>query len=233
MKNLLIYVNPSKKFEDIKLAEAQLDNCLRMEWKPEDIVLATNFDYEYKGIKSLVVADYCYNVDRRRASKLTTICYLFDKKLIVDDIYWFHDFDAFQLEKLDPKLGKKDAGFVNYGTEDHIVYWNSGSFFFKSSAEDIFQSMKYIMHKYGCHDEQALCTLTERNTDNINSRYKMLNCTYNYCRVRDTKDLYDQADKPIKVIHFDPRVEEVYNEVKPLLSKDLVEIFNEKLINIY
>ena len=59
MKNLLVYVSPNKQFDDEHkiLAKIQIDNSLDLGWKKEDIILATNFDYEYRGIKSVIVDD--------------------------------------------------------------------------------------------------------------------------------------------------------------------------------
>ena len=228
----MTFINPSKEFgkayED--LVEIQIDNCLLLGWEIKDIVLVTNFPYEYRGVKSLEVPDSCFCDHRRRASKLTTIYYMFENGLIENDVYWFHDFDAYQLQKFvkdEPFLGDKVAGFTNYGVADHLVYWNSGSFFFKPESEDIFKRMKRVVYRYRCNDEQALNILAGRNEADINSKYKMLNCTYNLCRLRDTVNTYNEADKPIRVLHFHPRMQKVYDECKPLMSKELIEIFRK------
>lgn len=228
MKNLLVFVNPLKRFANEDLARIQIDNSLRLGWEKEDIVIATNFEYEYRGIKSLVVPDSCFCEHRRRASKLTTICYLFDEGLIKDDC-WFHDFDAYQLRPFgegEPNLDGKEAGFVFLENSDYPNFWNSGSFFFKPDFRDIFQEMKRVSYKYECHDEQALIILVERNANNVNDRYKKLNCTYNLCRLRSTKDTYDLADKPVRILHFDVREKKIYEEVKPLIPGELVGIFS-------
>ena len=231
VKNLMTFINPSKEFgKDYEsLVKIQIDNANLLGWKSEDVMLVTNFPYEYGGIKAIEVPDSCYFAHRKRGSKLTTICYMFDNGLIADEC-WFHDFDAHQLQPFaegEPDLEGKDAGFTTYGLGDYLVYWNSGSFFFKPATRDIFNWMKHVMYRYNCNDEQALNILTRRNENNINSRYKMLNCTYNLCRLRNTVDTYNIAVKPIRVLHFHPKMQKVYNECKPLMSKELLEIFEK------
>ena len=49
MKQLLIYIGPTDKFDDEHevLTKIQIDNSLDLGWKKEDILLVTNFPYEY------------------------------------------------------------------------------------------------------------------------------------------------------------------------------------------
>lgn len=54
MKNLLIYIHPDRKFvgesfssETDVLPKIQIENSLKLGWKKEDILLVTNFPYEY------------------------------------------------------------------------------------------------------------------------------------------------------------------------------------------
>lgn len=198
----MVFVNPRKKFtgDYETLVKLQIDNSLLF-WEKEDIILATNFEYEYNGIKSTLVSDDCYYGARPRGTKLMVICELLDRGLIKDTC-WFHDLDAYQLEPLEIDLEDKDAGFV-FSPGTYQWAWNSGSFFFKPSFKDVFKDMKRVCFRYRCHDEQALATLLERNGDNVGNRYKRLNSTYNLCRLRGTTDTYDTADKPIKILHDD------------------------------
>jgi hypothetical protein len=200
MKNLMVFINPEKKFiEDFEtLAKLQIDNSLNF-WEKEDIIFATNFDWEYQGVKATVVDDDCFCAHRPRATKLMVICYILDKGMI-SDTCWFHDLDAYQLEPFDDPLGDKDAGFV-FSPGDYQWAWNSGSFFFKPKFKDVFDKMKKICYSIRSQDEQALSMLLEKGV--ADGRYKRLNSTYNLCRLRDTADTYDLADKPIKVLHDD------------------------------
>lgn len=52
MKNLLIYTNADKEFseENKTLVKIHIDNSLELGWDRKDILLYTNFPYEYNGV---------------------------------------------------------------------------------------------------------------------------------------------------------------------------------------
>lgn len=81
MKNLLVYINPKKRFsgEPLVLVKIQIDNSLDLGWKREDIILATNFSFEYNGIKSIVVSDNNFLPFCVTACKNTAILELFNR----------------------------------------------------------------------------------------------------------------------------------------------------------
>ena len=97
MKNLLIYINPSKDFEgeEKTTVKIQIDNSLDLGWKKEDIMLVTNFPYEYNDVRSLVIGDDAYCHYFPRCSKWPAIIKLFENKLIKKTSYigttiWTH-----------------------------------------------------------------------------------------------------------------------------------------------
>ncbi len=70
MKNVMVFVSvdfDKVKVEDgwsymkdddymnktIRFIKAQIDNSLELNWKLEDIILATNIEFEYRGFKSI------------------------------------------------------------------------------------------------------------------------------------------------------------------------------------
>src|SRR5947207_2889604 len=114
MKNLLIYINSIDKklsSEHEVLTKIQVDNRLELVWTLKDILLVTNFDYEYRGVKSIIVDDYAV-FDQNRSTKIPAINQLFRDGIIEDgEIYWFHDHDAFQLVPFEVSL-EKEAGFT-------------------------------------------------------------------------------------------------------------------------
>lgn len=203
MKNLLVYLNPRKGFdkEHKILAKIQIDNSLSLGWKKEDILLVTNFEYEYNGIRALVIDDKFYCTAHARASKITALIHLFDRGLI-NDLFWLHDFDAFQLLPIEEsELGlKKDVGFTDYGWSPK---WNTGSIFLKEGSRDIFVLMRDLIYKHTTSEEMALVMMEKENPDNINDRYQRLNTTYNF-GIRNVGYNYKTATKPLKVIHFHP-----------------------------
>ena len=113
-------------------AKIQIDNSLGLGWAREDILLVTNFPYEYNGVKALVIGGEHYCVHHWPATKIYVIVNLFDAGLIEDDLYWYHDFDCFQLAPLtEPIIPDADFGLARYGRMPTLC---SASFFFKKSA---------------------------------------------------------------------------------------------------
>ena len=225
MKNLMVYINPSKEFTKnyADLVKVQIDNSIRI-WDKKDILLVTNFPYSYGDINSIVAPDDLFCTHRKRASKINVICYMLDNHMI-DDTCWFHDFDAYQVGTFpEDILGNKDAAFTDYGFN---TMWNTGSLFFSPKAKDVFEAVREIMNVARVNEEIALKRLTDRNIGNINERYIKLNNTYNLGRMRHNELTFEKADKPIKVFHFHPRMKQLYEEVKPLLPSHLIKIFKK------
>lgn len=224
MKNLLIYINPvnknfSKEHED--LTKIQIDNSLALGWKLVDLILVTNFDYEYKGVKAIKVSDYEV-FDQNRSTKIPAINELFRRGIIEDNVvYWFHDHDAFQLEPFEIEL-EKDAGFTDYrqGT------WNAGSFFFKKSAEDIFLKIWELMNSRNTNEQDALTYMWQNNLDQINNRYELMNITYNM-GLDNLKHKFKDAQLPVKVAHFHPHKKRHLDLFRNMLPERLLTIFNK------
>lgn len=180
-----------------------------MGWKREDILLVTNFDYEYNGIKALVIDDGNYCSFSPTASKINTIISLFELGLIKNELYWFHDFDAFQLEEISLDLDDSKIALTDYGitdiNKDRDRRWSTGSLFFNKGSKDIFDWIRESVYKYQANEEVSLLVLTRHNKYNILNRIDKLNITYNFAtRRRNVYEQYKITDLPIKVIHFHP-----------------------------
>ena len=91
MKQILTYINSNSEDsfdEENKMAvKIQIDNSLSLGWKPKDIMLVTNFDYEYKGVKSIIVGDENYCECHCPATKVYCIVTLFKLGLIKNGLY--------------------------------------------------------------------------------------------------------------------------------------------------
>lgn len=244
MKNLLIYTGPNKKFseEDLILARIQIDNSLDLGWKKEELIIATDFPFEYNKVKSVVVPDLLYYDFDKNANKLPVILYLIDQGIIEPgELYWCHDFDAYELNKIDEsELGLEnfDLGLMHYFYKPE---WQFGSFFFKSGAGDILKLLDSTIQAkphISRNNEKTLTKLIKNNTIN-STRYKRLNVTYSVMK-RCLKTVYNEATKPIKVLHFRPsdpkdaRMSDTAlnmfmhgkNRLKiPLMSDRLIKIF--------
>jgi hypothetical protein len=245
MKNLLIYTSPQQKFsEEVEtLAKIQIENSLELGWEIEDMVLVTNFSYEYMGVKAHVISrKIFYNLDMV-SDKMLVILLLLRNKFFDDrELYWYHDFDAYQLNKFTEEelgLDGKDMGLTSYGYKPE---WNCGGFFFRTSAEDIFRLLvdKMLQRtKRGRADEQELRKLTSSGAID-NNRYKKMNVTYNFTQ-KCIMSNYKRADKPLRVLHFHPDHydETLYDTTlnmfmygsnrlhMPLMDERLIKIFNK------
>lgn len=234
MKNLLIYINPSHSFgeEHELLAKIQIENLLDLGWKPEDIVLVTNFPYEYMGIKSKVVGDEYFYELLPNSTKFPAVAKMFENGLIEDALYWMHDFDNFQLEPIDEnhiiqEMGGGDLGLCDYGRR---TKFNGGSAFFTNKAGDIFKRIVEIMNEYKTEEERATMILINNNKNWANrssvtaenycepagiadselfrNRIRKMNVTYNIW-AGNIQGCYKLAFKPLKSIHFNPFPEKV------------------------
>lgn len=258
MKNLLIYINPRKDFDDEGriVIKIQIDNSIDLGWKREDIMLVTNFPYEYNGVRSLVVGDDHYCTFEPLSTKGYTIPKLFERGLFKEgEIYWVHDLDAFQNEvvtesEVEPVMG--EMGLTDRG---RVPKLNMGSIFFKSSARDIFNWINEIICAHKIDEESAVWILTGHDNflydmepplvkgytesdisgiANINERIKKINISYNF-RMWNINSTFRMAVKPIRVVHFRPFIKDeldffLYGKNKintVLMSERLIKIFHQ------
>jgi hypothetical protein len=259
MKQILVYISKYNKFdlESDVLIKVQIDNSLELGWKTEDIILVTNFPYEYMGVRAIVIGDENLCRFSRQASKINAILKLFEHNFIKDELYWFHDLDVFQMEVF-PKIeiGINSLATTDYGGND---LWNTGVLFFRKDTEDIFNLIRAVVYKYKTDEERALMALTGHEVkmtsahslgdtipayinENFNKRIVKLNPTYNFIP-RYLKESYKMADKPIKCVHFHPiktkKTQEIsqYNEMIngknslgiPIVSERLKKIINKHI----
>jgi hypothetical protein len=245
MKNLFIYINPTRNFNKKWgiLAKIQIDNSLDLGWKKEDILFVTNFPYKYNGIKSLVVGDENYCEVFPPSTKTTTILNLMKNGVIGKGIYWAHDLDAYQLVKITESevgMNNVDMALTDYG---RMPRWTGGSVFFKKSAQDIYQHMRNIIYKHNINEENALMSITRDNLrwtmrsrrarrrnppiptgikgiESIKKRIKKLNITYNFTGL-NLRPCFKMVIKPIKVAHFHP-----FEGIRQLGVKNSFEFFS-------
>ena len=86
MKNVLIYNKVGEKTrhsDDLldRYLKAQVHNSLDLGWKPEDIIIGTNFDFEHMGVKNVKLIES----DKRKAVFLREVSRLFDLSTAVFD----------------------------------------------------------------------------------------------------------------------------------------------------
>ena len=222
MKNLLIYITPEKKFtsevyddEISVLPKLQIDNSLELGWKKEDILLVTNFPWEYRGVKSHVLRDNNFNVHKKTATKINAILTLMKHGVIDDEIHWFHDFDAFQMEEITEQEAEEllfgyHLAMTDYGKTTINQWldrrWSTGSMFFNRESQYLFEIWKDECYRYQANEEVVMLEILKKHRhQHIRELINKINITYNFAtRRRSIKGTYEICDKPIKVIHFHP-----------------------------
>ena len=219
--------------KSIKYIKAQIDNSLAFGWKVEDIILATNFDFEYRGVKSV----YFQNESNysKFFLKQESILELWEKGILHKNI-WYHDIDAFQNDEFGFPKFEGDWGQCPYvGKDGKNEEWNCGVVFYKPEAMDILKNLveKQRTGKYGNCDE-----VTTRNFVRLSPEYShrtaTLNPTFNM-GMSGFETRYSIAHKPVKILHFHPDNDKHYAQVvkgengmnKPVVSSKLKKVLDK------
>ncbi len=205
MKNVMTYVTPTGDFRPSvqHFYEMQIDNALELGWKREDIILATNFDFEYAGIRSRVLRRsvppkwFIESVPGFwKCTKVWAMLELIEDGDI-DCLSWFHDGDAFQVKRFENMDWLPDFGLTHYGWQETLC---SGSMFFRPNTADVFKDWIASMYALNqCREERAGAPVFAK----IPQRWKWLDISFNFGSQFIPKT-YLSAEKPLRVIHFYP-----------------------------
>lgn len=216
----MIYISPTGSFDNPRsdlasndagsLAKVQIENSRALGWKKEDTLLVTNFKFQYGDFKAIVLKDVEFFDKKPQVSKINAIIKLFERGMINEnELYWFHDLDAFQLEPIgereiditNDEIAITEYGGLKFRGQDR---WSTGVIFFKSGSKDIFDRIKELAYKKRIDEEEALGLLVI-NDRNLKIRVKKLNHSYNFIGY-NLRTSYANAIKPLKVAHFHPLV---------------------------
>ncbi len=226
MKNLNIWLSADHQFprEAGRLIKVQIENNHRLGIPREDVLLITNFPYEYLDTKAIVVDDKYFCPPRPRSNNTSILPYLIDQGIIQDgEIYWNHDMDAYQINPItdeELELENYDAGLTDYGWKSR---WCMGSFFVKKSSRDFFA--RTVDTIFGdIEDEDAIQMVLDADPEQAR-RVKRMNITYNLGMRRVDSNMR-RATQPVKVFHFHPHKPGLKEIFFPLMPLELVKIFN-------
>lgn len=122
--------NPERGHNYLRL---QIDNSLRLGWDKSDIIPITNFPFEHMGVKAYEVeSDNCkWSAFANRMVAVNEMI----QRGIIEDNFWVHDLDAYQLQPFVFPKECKDVGFAK-----HAVGRNKpqgASAFYRKEAFDI------------------------------------------------------------------------------------------------
>lgn len=177
------------------MLRAQIDNLLDLGWKKENIILLTNFNFEFMGIKSEVIElnDFCLS-----GSKMWAIKFLFDNNR-VDDIIHASDLDCWQNSWFDCPEFSGDVGACCYSNPK----FNGGSIFWKPGAKDIVDEIIRVLTDTKAKSEEPTLNKIFRS-DKYKDRISVLNSTYNV-GCSGFFERLTRSEKPIKICHFQPQ----------------------------
>tara|TARA_Y100000310_G_C20390295_1_gene672420 strand:+ start:35 stop:754 length:720 start_codon:yes stop_codon:yes gene_type:complete len=235
MKNVLVYniVNNKERYDTELLFNyfrAQIDNSLNCGWDKKDIILATNFDFNYKDIESVRLNNICeYNIFN---NKWYGIHELMSTGVLVDD-FWFHDQDSWQIGDIYFPDFKGEIGACTYISTPE---WNTASMFFKKSSKFIIDYIVEFMEMNNnikvSSDENYIAML--RYNSEIKDYLTTINTKFNV-GLTFFENRYNEAQKPVSIIGLKPNNQKdwaVFGEGRnkvgvKLVDDNLVEIFKK------
>ena len=217
MKNVLTgnAQEKSKRYskdKTVTLLKAQIDNSLELLWKPEDIIVITNFDFKYKGIKAVVkdLNKFCLT-----GSKMWSIKWCFTEGGVKETCF-LHDLDAWQNVYFDESdliygdtfFSKKDPNIIDWDKYDVGVTLysrykvNGGVSFWKPSAIDIIERIVDDLNSNKANREEPTIDKYFKSKEN-KDRFAVLNSCFNV-GCSGFVPRWERSIKPIKVGHLNP-----------------------------
>lgn len=211
--------------------KCQIDNSINLGWKPEDICIVTNLDFEYRDVTIIRTKLLCtYN---KYFNKVFGI-YEIIKDNLIDDDFWFHDFDDWQLSKFDEfPYFPGDIGACRYlFNKEHAPQWNTGSLFIKKSSLPIWHYIYNTMESN--KNESDINTYGDEDIFNLSvfryfqSSVSEIDYTYNVGCTGFEDRLERVFLKPVRVGAFKPsETRRSYFDDADLISDDLMELFKK------
>ncbi len=238
MKQVMIYnqinteYHGGKRYKNETLFnyfKSQIDWNLYLGWKVEDIVIGTNFDFEYKGVKNHELTDVCdysgFNNFWYGALELMN-------RGILDCDYWLHDQDSWANRFFEfPSFEGEIAGCEYIGTPQ----WNCASVYMKKTCKEVLTYIVELMRQNPkasvSSDEEwiAWCRFDDRSQ--IKNYMSSINTTYN-CGVTHFEKRYENANKPINVFSFKPDKKYDYNIIDGNLKKEMLSVFKKNKLEV-
>jgi|TARA_B110000263_G_C15258091_1_gene487450 hypothetical protein len=235
MKNVYVYniVADKRRYDDELLFnyfKAQVDNSLRFGWDRKDIVIGTNFTFEHNGVNNIHLENICetniFNNKWYGISELMEMGYL-------DDDFWFHDQDSWQVNKIEfPEFQGQIGGCTYVYTPE----WNTCSMFLKKSSENIVDYIVEFMdmnENQNFYSDENFIALLRQNSE-ISNELTTINNKFNVGLTHMEKR-YQAAEKPVCALGFQPHVQSSWdvfiegkNELKlKLIDTEMIELFKK------
>jgi len=235
MKNVYVYniISDKKRYDDELLFNyfrAQVDNSLRLGWDRKDIIIGTNFDFEHNGVRNIQLKNICEtNVFNNKWYGMLELMQLG----YIDDDFWFHDQDSWQVNKIEFPEFKGQIGGCTYV---YTPEWNTCSMFLKKSSEYIIDYIVQFMEmneNQNFYSDENFIAILRQNSEIINE-LTTINNKYNVGLTHMEKR-YQAAEKPVCSLGFQPHVQsswDVFIEGKnelnlKLIDDEMLELFKK------
>ena len=220
MKNVMIYnrLDENLRYTDEVLTnsfKAQIDNSLRLGWKVDDIIIGTNFDFEYNGVKNKPLTNVCrYNPF---VNKFYGMLELMETGVLSDD-FWFHDQDNWQLHPFGfPEFAGEIGGCTYVATPE----WNTASLLVKKTSKFVIEYIKEFcdlnQNPDMFSDENYMAFIRQQPA--VTEYLTTLNNTYNVGKTH-IQHRFAAATKPIHVIGCQPQIDK---STRPFYDRGLID----------
>jgi len=165
MQNVVIWIkNDAKggyKFryrDNLDIADnylrLQVENSIKLGWPKEDIIIITNFPFEYMGVKAHIVDNICRW--SAFANKMVVVNEMIQKGIIHDN-FWIHDADAYQLV---PFKFPEECGHVGFARHaPGRIKPQGGSAFYRKEAYDLVSVVAEMIKLFRPQKEESFFPL--------------------------------------------------------------------------
>ena len=235
MKQVLIYnqlnteYHGAKRYIDDELRnffQCQIDISLELGWKPEDIILGTNFEFEYRGVIAHQLKDICewsgFNNFWFGAVELL-------ERGIIDSDFWLHDHDSWPNRYFEfPDFEGDVAGCEYIGTTE----WNCGSIYCKKDSLPTLQFIKEFLtinKDVDLSSDEVFIAYLRKTPNDIQHKLVSINTRYNVGVTHGPLRIA-AATTPINVLSWNPGVEKGISRCK---ESGVFDQINPEILSTY
>jgi hypothetical protein len=162
MQNVFVWILPPKKggykwrytkdhervFNYLRL---QIHNSLDLGWDPEDIVPITNFPFEHMGVKAHELEMDVCNWSSF-ANRMIAVNEMIQKG-VINDNFWVHDLDAYQLEPFDFPESCRGVSFTRHAPRRTKP--QGASVFYRKNSFDVVEAMAKTIRIFKVSKEES------------------------------------------------------------------------------
>jgi len=205
LTGLVIYVldrDGAGRDEAQRLLRLQVDAALHLGWEPGRLLFLTDFPFTWRGVSSEVIEPPRRPRTARATSFYKTWCIrrALDR-LGPDDALWYHDADAYPLERFTRPPTDRALSACLYSTRERLLV-QGGSLFLTACSRPVFDWVWDALTRRGCRKDEFALTDAMAWPEHA-GLFAPMDYSYNL-GTTDFELRYQLAEPPIKVAHFHP-----------------------------